>query len=119
MKKIKKMLKKISTAIIVSFLAMPTAFGRTVALYGIPPAKPVKRVDPPKKTGITLVIIIPIIFVYGITVYLLNSKSSKERKARIAIFATLVVVVFCIGIYRYYMDPSFKDTIFMFFRKFF
>ena len=119
MKKIKSILKKISTAIIVSFLAMQTAFGRTVELYGIQPQKLVKRVDQTKKTGFPLVIIIPIIFVYGITVYLLNSKSSKERKTRIAIFATLVVVVFCIGLYRYYMDPSFKDTIFMFFRKFF
>ena len=117
MKKIKSILKKISATIIVSFLAMPTAFGKTVALYGIPPAKPIIKKEPPQKVNFPMIIIIPIIFIYGITVYLLNSKSSKERKARIAIFATLVVVVFCIGLIRYYMDPSFKDTIFMFFRK--
>lgn len=110
MKKIKSLLKKIAAIITVSFLAMPTAFGSTQLMYGIPPAKPIKKEEPPK-VNFPIVIIIPIIFVYGITVYLMKSKTSKERKVMIAIFATLIVVVFCIGVYRYYLDPSFRNAL--------
>jgi len=110
MKKIKKLMKKMASAIVVYFLAMPTSFARVEYLYGPMPDKLLKE-EPPepiKPSFPKTLVIVPIVFVLGIIVYLLKSKSNKKRKIITAVIALILATLICFGIYNYYYNPDFK-----------
>ena len=109
MKKIKKLMKKMASVIVVYFLAMPTSFARVEYLYGPMPVGTLQKAppEPMKPSFPKSLVIVPIVFALGIIVYLLKSKSNKKRKIITAVIALILATLICFGIYNYYYNPEF------------